>query len=74
MTVQHLAGHTFHGRKGAVANSFRYSVDYLLLDVETPAPTPALFSRNRTNLAALHDTDHGGPPGQGRGAASPTKQ
>ncbi|MEI6797913.1 MAG: DUF1365 domain-containing protein [Pseudomonadota bacterium] len=68
MTVQHLAGHTFHGRKGAVANSFRYSVDYVLLDVETPAPTPALFSRNRTNLAALHDTDHGGPPGQGRGA------
>jgi DUF1365 family protein len=69
MTVQHLAGHTFHGRKGAVANNFRYSIDYVLLDAEASGPTPALFSRNRGNIAALHDADHGGPPKQGQGAA-----
>lgn len=65
--IDHIAGETFHGRKGAVANAFRYSVDYLLLDPEG-AQGPALFSLNRANLMALHDKDHGGPPGQGRGA------
>lgn len=69
MTVQHLVGQTFHGRKGAVTNRFRYSVDYILLDAESLVPMPALFSRNRANVAALHDADHGGAPGQGRGAA-----
>lgn len=69
MTVQHLAGHTFHGRKGAVANAFRYSIDYVLLDAEATGPTPTLFSRNRANIAALHDADHGGAPKHGRGAA-----
>lgn len=66
--VGHLRGQTFHSRKGAVANAFRYAVDYVLLDPET-ARGPALFSRNRGNLTALHDRDHGGPPGQGRGVA-----
>ena len=66
--VEHLRGQTFHGRKGAVENAFRYSVDYVLLDPET-AEGPALFSRNRANLTSLHDSDHGGAPGQGRGAA-----
>ncbi len=66
--VQHIRGETFHGRKGAVTNSFRYGVDYVLLDPET-ARGPLLFSRNRGNLTSLHDTDHGGLPGQGRGAA-----
>jgi len=64
--VELLAGQTYHGRGGAVANAFRYSVDYCLLDPET-ARGPALFSRNRANLLALHDRDHGGPPGQGSG-------
>lgn len=67
--VEHIAGETFHGRKGAVANSFRYGVDYLLLDAEAAAQAPRLFSRNRRNLIALWDADHGGAPGQGRGAA-----
>ena len=31
-TVDLIRGETFHGRKGAVANAFRYTVDYLLLD------------------------------------------
>lgn len=64
--VAHLRGETFHGRKGAVANRFRYGVDYVLLDPET-ARGPALFSRNRGNLTSVWDRDHGGAPGQGAG-------
>ena len=64
--VELIRGETFHGRKGAVANSFRYSVDYVLLDVER-ARGPGLLSRNRGNLFAVHDSDHGGAPGKGRG-------
>ncbi len=67
--VDHIRGETFHGRKGALENAFRYGVDYLCLDPEADTKTPALFSRNARNLTALHDIDHGGAPGQGRGAA-----
>ena len=65
--VDHIQGETFHGRKGAVKNTFRYGVDYILLDPAT-AKGPSLFSVNGRNVTSLHDTDHGGPPGQGRGA------
>ena len=65
--VDHIRGETFHGRKGAVKNTFRYGVDYLLLDPAT-ANGPSLFSVNGRNVTSLHDTDHGGQPGQGRGA------
>lgn len=66
--VEHIRGETFHGRKGAVANSFRYRVDYVLLDPED-ATGPRLFARNAAALMSLHDADHGGAPGQGRGVA-----
>ncbi len=66
--VERIRGETFHGRKGAVKNAFRYSVDYLLLDPDH-ASGPGLFGRNRRNLMSLHDADHGGAPGQGRGTA-----
>lgn len=66
--VDLIRGETFHGRKGPVQNAFRYRVDYVALEPDT-ARGPALFSRNRANLTALHDADHGGPPGQGRGTA-----
>jgi len=66
--VEHIAGLTYHGRQGGVANAFRYRVDYCLMDPER-ARGPRLFSRNRANFAALHDRDHGGPPGRGRGVA-----
>lgn len=66
MRVEHIPGETFHGRKGAVANRFRYRVDYVLLDPDD-AQAPGLFGRNRRNLLSLHDADHGGPPGRGRG-------
>lgn len=67
--IDHIRGETFHGRRGALENAFRYGVDYLCLDPEAEFSTPALFSRNRANLTALHDSDHGGAPGAGRGAA-----
>lgn len=67
-TVDHIAGQTFHGRKGAVKNAFRYSIDYVLCDAEAEVQTPALFGRNRVGLASLQDADHGGAPKQGTGA------
>jgi hypothetical protein len=67
--VDHIVGQTYHGRKGKVENAFRYSIDYVLLDAEAPVETPRLFGRNARGLTSLHDSDHGGAPGQGRGAA-----
>jgi len=67
--IDHIPGHTWHGRKGAVDNAFRYGIDYVLVDAEARLETPALFGRNRSGLASLWDSDHGGPPGAGRGPA-----
>jgi uncharacterized protein len=66
-SVDHIRGETYHGRKGAVANGFRYSIDYLLLEPERQVATPWLFARNRAGLVSVQDRDHGGEPGQGRG-------
>ncbi|MBQ2261673.1 MAG: DUF1365 domain-containing protein [Loktanella sp.] len=66
--VHHIAGETYHGRRGATKNAFRYSIDYVLLDAEAELTTPWLFARNAANLTSLHDSDHGGAPKQGRGA------
>lgn len=66
--VDHISGLTFHGRKGAIENAFRYSVDYILLDAEAQVRCPRLFARNGSALTSLHDSDHGGPPKAGRGA------
>ena len=70
MTVfpQHMQGVTSHARLGGISNAFRYSIDYLLIDPEDDGPRPALFSRNRFNLLAIHDRDHGGLRGRGEGA------
>ncbi len=67
--LDHIQGETFHGRKGAVENAFRYSIDYVLLDPEADllGQKPALFARNRHNLASVQDLDHGGPPRRGQG-------
>ncbi len=67
--VDHIAGRSFHGRRGSVANAFTYAVDYVLLEMEAGPSGPGLFSRNRANLLSLHDSDHGGVPKAGRGAA-----
>ena len=66
--VEHIEGHTWHGRKGAIENGFRYAIDYLLLDAEAEVSGPGLFSRNGRNLLTLKDSDHGGAPGKGSGA------
>ena len=66
--IDHIAGHTFHGRKGDVENAFRYSIDYVLLDAEVQPKTPFLFGRNRSGLTSLQDRDHGGAPKNGQGA------
>lgn len=66
--IDHIAGHTYHARRGAVKNAFRYSIDYVLCDAEAVTPGPTLFARNGRGLMSLHDSDHGGPPKAGTGA------
>lgn len=66
--VHHIQGQTYHGRKGAVSNAFRYSIDYVMLNAETELTAPSLFKRNARGLCSLLDIDHGGTPGEGRGA------
>lgn len=68
-SVDHITGHTFHSRKGAVENAFRYSIDYVLCDGEADVATPLLFGRNQAGLMSLQDRDHGGAPKQGQGAS-----
>jgi len=63
----HICGHTYHGRHGAIKNAFRYRVDYVLADLSKADDGPSLFSRNKGNVTALHDVDHGGAVGEGRG-------
>lgn len=67
--VDHIQGVTFHGRKGAIRNAFRYSIDYVLLDAEAKLQAPGLFSRNGRNVVSVQDIDHGGAPHSGTGAA-----
>ncbi|PVA07873.1 DUF1365 domain-containing protein [Thalassorhabdomicrobium marinisediminis] len=67
--IDHIAGQTYHGRRGAVKNAFRYSIDYVLLDAEAEVQGPSLFARNGAGLMSLHDSNHGGAPKQGQGAA-----
>ena len=67
-TVDHITGETFHGRRGAVENAFRYRIDYVCMDAEADVKTPRLFGRNTRGLASLWDSDHGGAPKAGAGA------
>ena len=66
--ISHIQGQTVHARDGSVANRFQYSVDFLCLDPEA-TDGPLLFSRDRPNLFSIRTCDHGGDPGEGRGAA-----
>lgn len=66
--VDHIRGETFHGRRGAVENAFRYGIDYVMLDAEASARGPALFGRNRAGFFSVQDSDHGGVPKDGHGA------
>lgn len=66
--IDHIAGETYHGRRGAVKNAFRYSIDYVLLDAEAEVTGPELFRRGGPGVMSLHNSDHGGVPKAGRGA------
>jgi DUF1365 family protein len=59
---------TWHGRIGQLRNTFRYRLDFVLIDPESAGEGP-LFRRNRRGVASVHDRDHGGAPGAGAGAA-----
>ena len=67
--VDHIAAVTFHGRRGDTRNAFRYSVDYVMLDIDAPGAGPFGFGRNRAGLWSVRDRDHGGEPKQGKGGA-----
>ena len=66
--LEHIQGQTFHARRGALKNAFRYGVDYVLCDLDAPLK-PVVLSRNRFNLWSLWDRHHGGPRGTGQGVA-----
>ena len=65
---EHIRGQTVHARQGKIGHKFRYSVDYVLINPES-SETPLLFSRKGANLATVHDRNHGGTRGAGRGSA-----
>ncbi len=69
MKLQHLKGHTFHKRLGEIENTFKYNVDYLLIEPEAQGKSPILFSHNRFNAFSWHSSDNGGK----RGAGASTK-
>lgn len=68
VTLDHIRGETFHGRKGEIDHKFRYGVDYVMCDFDASPKTPRLFSRDRRNITALWTKDHGGEVGKGMGA------
>lgn len=67
MSPEHIPGFTTHTRLGQIKNAFRYGVDFVLIAPESRCG-PVLFSRNKFNLASVHDSAHGGKPNYGRGA------
>ena len=68
MKPQLVKATTWHRRLGNIANAFRYNIDYILLEPEKTTAVPALFSYNRANLMAMHDSDHGGLRNLGTGS------
>lgn len=64
--VEFVRASTWHGRTGAVRNSFRYRLDFVLLDPEAECRA-RLFRRNGWAVASVADRDHGGRRGHGEG-------
>lgn len=64
---EQIVGVTTHTRRGGIRHGFRYRVDYVLIDPEATVTHPRLFARNRFNMVAVHDCDHGGPLHAGKG-------
>ena len=63
-----MAALVTHARRGSLRHSFRTHADHVMLAPEH-ARTPRLMGHNRFGLIAFHDSDHGGPRGEGTGAA-----
>lgn len=61
-----MCGQTTHSRLGTTKNTFRYGVDFVLIDPENRGQ-PRLFGRNSMNLLSVSDKDHGGEIGNGKG-------
>lgn len=66
--VLHLTSDVTHARRGARRHAFRYRVDYLLLVPDLTRPR-GLFRLGRAGLFSFCAMDHGGPRGNGKGAA-----
>lgn len=66
--VLQLTSDVTHARRGVVRHAFHYKVDYLLLAPETARPY-GLFGLGRRGLFSFCSADHGGPRGNGKGAA-----
>lgn len=62
-----VRGSTYHRRFGAVRHDFRHGIDLVMIDPETSSDG-WMFGRNRSGLASVHDSDHGGPRGAGQGS------
>ena len=65
--LEHIQSWTYHARRGGIKNAFRYSVDFVLSDLQSPGPM--LLSRNRFNLWSIWDHRHGGHRREGQGVA-----
>ncbi len=66
--IEHIQGQTTHARRGALANAFRYGVDYILCDHDAAdGQMPWPLSRNRFNLWSLWDRHNGGERNAGSG-------
>ena len=65
MGIDLIRGETYHARHGDLTNAFRYSVDYVAVNLENLGARPLLFGR--FGLWNIRARDHGGPPGHGDG-------
>ncbi|MGR3634453.1 MAG: DUF1365 domain-containing protein [Shimia sp.] len=66
--MEHIQSQSYHARRGAIKNAFKYGIDYVLCD-PTSITHPRLLSRNHFNLFSVWDHKHGGAINQGRGVA-----
>lgn len=67
MTLDHIQAETMHARRGGLKNAFKYGVDFVVVDLDTPGKLPAVLSRNGFNLWSLWDHRHGGTRDHGSG-------
>jgi len=58
--IKWVRSSSYHARRGATQNSFRYNVDYVLVPVHEPIRIKSAFLKhNKFGLYSFHDKDHG---------------